>query len=717
MTVSSEQSDVSYSGDGVTIDFPVPFYFLLASDLRVSEVNQDGTETLLVLNTDYTVSGAGNQAGGFVSLLGNPTGVGKNLIIDRDPPATQDTAYQANDPFPAEEHEKALDKLTMLVQRLRRTFFNAIHFPLSDSTDGTLPKKSERAGMMLGFDALGQPIMLPITSSAGAGDRTPFSFVVGTDFNPGDTQLLLPRAPGSSGNLEVNFDASPQDFTQWQIVDSHLNFTSPIPEGVTRIWGYIGTTLSIEIPPDGSVTSNKLADDSVLDRHVSPQSALYNRVNDVIHARDFGARFDGLTDDTIALQAALNALASGKELIFPAGVTITGPLKPPILPGGGTGYRVRGAGVGNTIFREKTPDAGIFTAPSGIVFGAEFSGFSLQAHASANGGGCGFLISGYENSKFEKIGYLSNGAGYWANLFKLSASPELAYGNTIDGVHIFGQVGPSVPISFDNNGAGVNYNANACRIVGGIIANNTRVATCIDATKSINTVIDRVWLESNFLSATITGNQADASTGINSGEGTLIIGNYLERLSPYINYPNLVDGTSNNGLVTGNTFSPTWTTTTTFFNGAKNNLWVGNNEGGLPIQFVGAGESNRKIGVTLTKAQAIAQAPTISFASGVGGTPSVSATVNDVDLNGDITYEIGLGWITSSGGANLASTFSLGAISGYELKSLFVTANMPTTNNCPVPCSAAASSAVFSVAIPAATTYGIQVKAIFKKAW
>jgi hypothetical protein len=264
MTVSSEQSSVSYDGDGITNGFAVPFYFLVASDLQVSQVSQDGAEVPLVLNTDYTVSGAGNPAGGSVSLVGTPTPVGKRLVIDRDPPVTQETSYQSNDPFPAKETEKAFDKLTMLVQRLTRTFSNSIHFPLAESTDGTLPKKSARSNQLLGFDVNGSPVMFPITSSVGAGDRVPFSFLAGTDFNPGDTTLTLPRAPGSKGNVEVNFDAAAQDFTQWDVSDANLTFTSPIPAGVTRIWGYIGTTLSTSNPPDGSVTDVKVAPNAAI---------------------------------------------------------------------------------------------------------------------------------------------------------------------------------------------------------------------------------------------------------------------------------------------------------------------------------------------------------------------------------------------------------------------------------------------------------------------
>lgn len=116
MTVSSQVSSVSYLGDGVTTLLPVPYYFLEQTHLLVTRVNPDTSTTTLVLGSDYSVSGAGVQAGGSVTMFSAPA-VGVQILIDRSVPATQETDYVSNDPFPAESHERALDKLTMLVQQ------------------------------------------------------------------------------------------------------------------------------------------------------------------------------------------------------------------------------------------------------------------------------------------------------------------------------------------------------------------------------------------------------------------------------------------------------------------------------------------------------------------------------------------------------------------------------------------------------------------------
>lgn len=116
MTVSSQQSEVPYVGDGSTTVFPIPFYFLQNSDIQIVVNDSLGNIYPAVQNVDYTVSGAGNQAGGSVTFGAPPVSL-RTITIQRIVPATQLTDYQPNDDFPAESHERALDKLTMLVQQ------------------------------------------------------------------------------------------------------------------------------------------------------------------------------------------------------------------------------------------------------------------------------------------------------------------------------------------------------------------------------------------------------------------------------------------------------------------------------------------------------------------------------------------------------------------------------------------------------------------------
>ena len=121
-----------YAGAGTTGPFTVPFRFLDDSHLRV--IRTLGlVETVLVLGTDYTVSGVG-LATGTVTLTA-PLPVGQTLTVVRNVPATQEADYVPGDAFPAESHEEALDKLTMLVQQNTEELTRAAKLPASNTSD------------------------------------------------------------------------------------------------------------------------------------------------------------------------------------------------------------------------------------------------------------------------------------------------------------------------------------------------------------------------------------------------------------------------------------------------------------------------------------------------------------------------------------------------------------------------------------------------------
>jgi hypothetical protein len=175
MTVSSTTSKASYTGNGTTTVFAVPFYFLAAADLRVI-LRTGTTEVVQSLTTNYTVTGAGNENGGSVTMLVAPPS-GTTLTILRNAPATQETDLLPNDRLPAESLEDALDKLTMLVQQVDEVADRALQFPASDpAASPTIPAASARASKFLSFDANGLPTAtvgvdasLDIFTQAGAG--------------------------------------------------------------------------------------------------------------------------------------------------------------------------------------------------------------------------------------------------------------------------------------------------------------------------------------------------------------------------------------------------------------------------------------------------------------------------------------------------------------------------------------------------------------------
>jgi len=116
MTVKSDQRKIIYEGNGTTTQFAVPFYFINQSDIEVS-VYDGTTATPLVLNTDYTLTGAGVETGGTVTTA-EPVASGSEIAILRNVPYKQEMDIPENDIFPSQNMERALDRLTMQTQQL-----------------------------------------------------------------------------------------------------------------------------------------------------------------------------------------------------------------------------------------------------------------------------------------------------------------------------------------------------------------------------------------------------------------------------------------------------------------------------------------------------------------------------------------------------------------------------------------------------------------------
>ena len=289
MTVASELASVDYAGDGATSTFPVPFRFLAASHLSVQLRAANGTLSAPA----FTASGAGAQQGGLVTLTSVIPAVGETLLIARDVPVTQETDYVANDPFGAETHEAALDKLTMIAQQLRNAVARALQSPAGDLplTLGALPVQAARAARLLGFDAAGQPVAGPATalvdgavsawlSGLSVGEissvstRAALTALLKATLTDGDViRVLGYTAPGDGGGGLFRWDASATTPSSWLVL--------PSDEAGSGRWVQLR------------------------DRSAVPLTA-------------FG--ISGVGDETAAFQSALD---SGEDLVIPRGLTVS----------------------------------------------------------------------------------------------------------------------------------------------------------------------------------------------------------------------------------------------------------------------------------------------------------------------------------------------------------------------------------------------------------
>jgi hypothetical protein len=184
MTVSSATSRNEYNGNAATLIFAYTFRIL---DEDHISVYVDGV--LKTITTHYTVSGVGDLGGGSITFLAAPASGTGNVVFIRNVPVTQETDYVENDPFPAESHEEALDKLTMIVQQLDDLLLTSLRVPLTEGDPGELPAAASRASKYLAFDVDGFPVMTAGTTSTYV--VTPFMETVLDDVTAADARTTL----------------------------------------------------------------------------------------------------------------------------------------------------------------------------------------------------------------------------------------------------------------------------------------------------------------------------------------------------------------------------------------------------------------------------------------------------------------------------------------------------------------------------------------------
>lgn len=164
MTVNLSTTKIQYNGNGVLTSFVYTFRILEDDDLSVFVTSAAGLITNLVLNSDYTVTGAGNDSGGTVVLAaGTLCATGETLTIMRNMDLLQETDYVDGDAFSAESFEDAADKSIMVLQQVNERLGRSICAPpfSNDSMeiDGVEWQNRENKG--IGFNVDGDLALLP----------------------------------------------------------------------------------------------------------------------------------------------------------------------------------------------------------------------------------------------------------------------------------------------------------------------------------------------------------------------------------------------------------------------------------------------------------------------------------------------------------------------------------------------------------------------------
>ena len=257
MAIATTGSQVNVLGTNVAGQVvPFPYRFFNNSDLTVQTLNLlNGAVVTLAINTGYTVTGADNIAGGSVTVIAAvPTT--SEIVVVRNLPETQTVSFITGDRLPASTLERALDKVTMLLQEVNRAVSKALRF--SDVTPAQ-PPLTPLADSVLATDNSNQLSFIPTSTATG----TP-PYLLSAGF-AGGTPAFVPL-PLLSGSRLQNGAIDTTQLADAAVTPPKIGGNPALGQWVlgstngTVVWQLPSTTGIA----DDAVTTTKIADDAVV---------------------------------------------------------------------------------------------------------------------------------------------------------------------------------------------------------------------------------------------------------------------------------------------------------------------------------------------------------------------------------------------------------------------------------------------------------------------
>ncbi len=172
MTVSAgELNVVERNGDGSATSFAFSFTIYESTDLVVTKVASDGTETVLTEGTgatNYAVvvsSYPGSGSVTYPAILGTELAVGESIVIQRVLPLEQETELSNQGGYYPKTLETQLDKIVRIEVQQQEEIARSLKGPVTDTVSVEMPSQTDRASKFLAFSASG----VPIASAGSAG--------------------------------------------------------------------------------------------------------------------------------------------------------------------------------------------------------------------------------------------------------------------------------------------------------------------------------------------------------------------------------------------------------------------------------------------------------------------------------------------------------------------------------------------------------------------
>ncbi|EPV6900164.1 phage tail fiber protein [Enterobacter hormaechei] len=270
MSVPNQTPYIIYNANGLTTVFPFEFYIINSGDIQAT-IN--GT----VITSGYTVSGVGNIGGGDVIFI-TPPASGSVVMLERVVPMYRLTDYQDNGDLLADTVNKDFDRLWMAIQRYGIHLGLALRRPLFGGP----------------FDAEGYRIE-KLADPVNAQDAVTKKYLESVSL----ARVL--RVPEASVGLVPSLDLRRNKLLAFN------NSGDPIPV-LPESGSASDVMIELAKPTGSSHIGYQYPADGSVPRTVE------DKLGDFVSVLDFGAKGDGVTDDSIAFR---DAIATGKTVYVP----------------------------------------------------------------------------------------------------------------------------------------------------------------------------------------------------------------------------------------------------------------------------------------------------------------------------------------------------------------------------------------------------------------
>ena len=327
MPVSAGTVQFSYTGDGSTTVFPFPSRFLTNSDIIVGV---DGVQVF----TGFTVTGAGDDAGGNVTFSVAPVGATAITLI-RAPAINQLLDFVNNQTVLAQNIDNGLDKLTIVAQYLNYLLERTLRLSQFDTAlSGNYDlqgKKIVNSGAATGINDLTRLADVQAILSSAGNVPSPLGSQVGF--------LLQALSAGTFGWAEVPL---PSDVPYVIVIAGQsnaagVNAGGPNPasslvqtwDAVTGAWGgsdYTGLPWSRSTPNGNSGNNNyalarahRIADDTHRPVYIVFDAVGGTSIDEWVASGTSSTRYAALKAKVEAALATLPGKTTIDELIWAQG--------------------------------------------------------------------------------------------------------------------------------------------------------------------------------------------------------------------------------------------------------------------------------------------------------------------------------------------------------------------------------------------------------------